>query len=217
MPCNGIAVMTAQTLADLQAHFQDTHNRAQFAEWLRERGVDVKRWWPSKGSWAIGIGSDWVGLKFAGSAIELSNERASDFKAHQAELDRAYALAQVYAGLVAQQQIVASLVALGLTPQNMSQDGGGTLTFNIQLVVPIKVRIYPTGSLDLVTEDGDFETGKGILETLLTTLQAGGVTITQTSPVETHRHDLNMVYTGEHTATVYVGQDITESGAPHTH
>src|SRR3972149_6933732 len=167
MPCNGIAVMTAQTLADLQTHFQDAHNRAQFVSWLQERGVDVKRWWPSKGSWAIGIATDWIGLKFAGSAIELSNEREQDFQAHKDELDRAYALAQVYAGQVAQQQIVSALVALGLTPQNMSQDNGGTLSFNIQLVVPIKVRIYPTGSLDLVTEDGDFETGKGILETLL--------------------------------------------------
>src|SRR3989304_6058850 len=196
MPCNGIAVMTAQTLADLQTYFLDVHNRAAFETWLIGQGVDVKSWGPSQGrTWAVRIGSDWVGLKFAGTAIELSNERDRDFQAHKTELDRAYALAQVYAGLVAQQQIIGSLVALGLTPQNMTQDSGGTLTFSIQLVVPIKVRIYPTGSLDLVTEDGDFETGKGILETLLTTLQANGVGVTQTGQVETHRHDLKMDYT----------------------
>ncbi len=65
MPCNGIAVLTAHTLVDLEQHMADPAHRRAFREWLRAQGLPVCDWWPAqegdRTQWALGIASDWVG------------------------------------------------------------------------------------------------------------------------------------------------------------
>lgn len=132
MPCNGIAVMTAETLVDLQAHFQDAANRDALSAFLHEKGVRVQDWWHNteQNYWALGIETDWIGLAFVGQSIEMSNERQSDFNRHRQALDAAYFYTQLYAGLLAQQQVLEAVVALGFSPEQVTYDNGD-LTFTI--------------------------------------------------------------------------------------
>jgi hypothetical protein len=222
MPCNGIAVMTAEVAVDLEEHLQDELSRQTLATWLREQNVDVKKWWKSTGtSWALGIGSEWCGLRFAGSTVEASNEDDREYRRHKAEVERAYALAHVFAGQLAQQQIVTACVALDLAPQDL-EHRDGVLTFRINAGVPTKVRVDPTGQVELITEEGDFAFGQTALEALLGAIQAQGVDAQPTGQVETHRHDLMITTTGQYSANVAVNpmvghQMVSESGPPHTH
>lgn len=81
----------------------------------------------------------------------------------------------------------------------------------------IKVTIAQDGSLQLITQDGDFDTGKIALEALLTTLQASGIEATQTAPVETHNHTTALTYTGEFSANIQINEALSEDGLSHTH
>ena len=136
-PCNGIAVMTAETQVDLQAHFQDAANRDSFRKWLIEQGIDAKEWWqkrtPQGMTWALGVETDWIGLAFVGSTIEMSNERQRDFDRYRQELDAAYFHTQLYAGMLAQQQVLEAFVAMGIEVQDLAYDDNGSLVFNIEL------------------------------------------------------------------------------------
>jgi hypothetical protein len=206
MPCNGIAVLTALTAFDFEAHFaRDPQHREEFAAWLAQYGLPVKGWWPSGGAyrpqWALGIGSDWVGLKFTGSAIEMSNERTADLDRHRADLDRAFSLAQTYAGMQVQAQIVEACVALGLNPQNVTCGGYGVdvLAFTINAGITILIKAHLDGRLEFITQEGDFETGKTTLEALVTALNAQGAAVQPTGQVETHRHDLESLHLHQHT------------------
>jgi len=200
MPCNGIAVLTAQMTLNLQAHFDKADHRHDFAAWLRQYGVLVKRWWPMRAtrSWALGIGSDWTGLQFVGSEIRISDER--DYLAHQAEVDRAFELAQLYTGSLSQQQVVETCAALGLNPQNITCGGYGSpvLTFTLQAGVTVLVKVHLDGRIEMISQDGDFDTGKTVLEALLAALQVEGVNIQPTGQVETHHHDVLTVNSYEH-------------------
>ncbi len=207
MPCNGIAVLTAVTAFDFEAHFaRDPQHREEFAAWLAQYGLPVQGWWPSGGAyrpqWALGIGSDWVGLKFTGCAIEMSNERTADLNHHRADLDHAFSLAQTFAGMQVQAQIVEACAALGLNPQNATCGGYGAeiLAFTINAGISILVKAHLDGRLEFITQEGDFETGKTTLEALVTALNAQGAAIQPTGQVETHRHDLEALHLHQHTS-----------------
>jgi hypothetical protein len=81
----------------------------------------------------------------------------------------------------------------------------------------IKVTIKQDGTLDLITQDGDFDTGKATLEALLQALQAQGVEAQQTAPVETHNHAVVMTKTSEFSANIAVNAYPSEDGTGHTH
>jgi len=132
MPCNGIAVQTAQTVIDLQEHFQDALNRERFAEYLREKGINVRSWWYNarQNYWALGIETDWIGLAFVGQTIEVSNERQVDFDRHKQAVDTAYFHTQLYAGLLAQQQVMEAMTALGFDPAEINY-ANGELSFTV--------------------------------------------------------------------------------------
>ncbi len=219
MPCNGIAVMTAYVNVNLEAHMREPEHRQAFVEWLRMQDVPARNWWqagnPRRPIWALGIGSDWTGLKFVENTIELSDE--GQYQQHKTHVDTAFVLAQRYAGQLAQADILEAFTALGLPPENLNMQPMGLVKFMINAGLTVQVTIYPDGTLDLVTQEGDFAGGKTALEALLAALQAQGVGIQQSGQVETHRHDLQLTYTSEHSATVHIHEAIREGGAPHTH
>lgn len=221
MPCNGIAVLTAHTLVDLEQHMADPAHRRAFQEWLRAQGLPVCDWWPDhtgeRTRWALGIASDWVGIKFVGTTIELSNESDASFECHRRTLDQAYFLAQVYAGQLAQTHILQAVAALGLVPQDLAPDANGGITFTLRAGVAVKVTVDRLGRLALVTQDGDFPGGATVLETLVKAFTANGAPVQPDGQVETHNHAVRMTLTGEHTAQVWVHQAVREDGPPHTH
>lgn len=216
MPCNGVAVMTAETAVDLEEYMSHEANREAFRQWLLKQNVPAKGWWPAANNrWAIGIGSDWTGLKFVGATIEVSDE--GQYNRFKDKVDQAAALATVFAGQLAQSQVLDGLVALGFTLKELAQDGSGGVSCVIDAGIKTKVKISRSGGIELITQEGDFATGKTTLEALLTALQAQGVSATQSGQVETHRHDLQITHLHDHQANISIGQDIHEGGAPHTH
>jgi hypothetical protein len=85
------------------------------------------------------------------------------------------------------------------------------------MTMQIKVTLNAEGQLELITQDGDFATGKTTLEALLKALQAGGVDAQQTGQVETHNHATALTLLGEGTGRIHVNAHVTEDGPPHTH
>ena len=134
MPCDGIAVKTMETQIDWDEHFAEEANRIAFAQWLREQGVNARRWWAKDGGhWALGIETDWIGLAFVGTTVEISNERQRDYDRHAQALDVANWHTTLYAGLLVQQQVLQTVTNLGLSADNIAYDANGALTFELNL------------------------------------------------------------------------------------
>lgn len=116
MPCNGIAVLTAHVNVNLEEFLADPAHRAAFEKWLEQQGVHTAQWWPSREKgrqvWALGISDPYCGLRFVGSIIEVSDEGA--YRRYKTDVDRAAALATVFAGQLVQQQIIETFAKLGL-------------------------------------------------------------------------------------------------------
>ncbi len=53
----------------------------------------------------------------------------------------------------------------------------------------VQVVITLDGQVSIVTREGSFAEGKAVIERLLDALQAQGVNVQLTRPVEQHRHD----------------------------
>jgi hypothetical protein len=213
MPCNGIAVQTAETVVDLEEHFVEKENRERLAAWLLEQGVPVGHWSQTPaGTWVLAMGNVSVSLRFSGRNIESRGARR-----YRKMLDAADWQTQLYAGQLAQVQILGAVQALGLTPQNLRQDANGGIAFTINAGITVKVEVDRLGRLELITQDGDFDTGKTALETLTKALSANGAQVEPVGEVETHNHEVMMQQTGQYTATVFVNQAVTESGPSHTH
>jgi hypothetical protein len=201
MPCDGIAVLTATTTTDLGQHFADETHRQAFSATLAEHGLKVGRWWddPYTGTHFLNVAAG-ANLSFQGREITLQGSAA---QVERPAIARAFALAQAYAGLVSQGQIVGALAALGFIPQNLAQDAHGTVVFTIHAGLKIRVKIHRDGKLELITTEGDFQAGKTTLEALLGALQAQGVDATLVGQVETHRHDLELAVAGEASAHLH--------------
>jgi hypothetical protein len=215
MPCDGIAVMTATATTDLGQHFAEEANRQAFSATLAEQGLKAGRWWydPYTDTHFLNLSAG-ANLGFDGRQITLQGSAAT---LERPAIVHAFALAQAYGGLALQGQVVGALAALGLAPQNLAQDARGTVVFTLDAGLTVRVKIHLDGKLELITTEGDFESGKTTLEALLGALQARGVDATLAGQVETHRHDLAITTTGEGTARLQVHEAITETGAPHTH
>jgi hypothetical protein len=80
----------------------------------------------------------------------------------------------------------------------------------------IKITITQDGTLSLITQNGDFETGKATLEALLQALQAQGVQAEQVAPVETHNHTVVTTRNGQF-ANIQVNAYLGEDGLSHSH
>jgi hypothetical protein len=126
MPCDGVAVLTAETSADLEKHFAEPLHREQFNDWLHEQGIAAHGWWETRWGWALDLtASGSTGLRFLGSSLQIVGRLTEE------ESDRITALVQFYAGQVAQQQVVEALAALGFIPQDLAYDTNAQLTFTI--------------------------------------------------------------------------------------
>jgi hypothetical protein len=215
MPCDGIAVLTATAATDLGQHFADEANRQAFSAYLAEHGVKAGRWWhdPYTGTHFLNVSAG-ANLGFQDDAITLQGSAAT---LERPAIVHVFALAQAYGGLVLQGQIVGALAALGLTPQNLAQDASGTVVFTISAGLTVRVKIHVDGKLELITTEGDFQSGKTTLEALLGALQAQGVEAQMTGQVETHRHDLALTVTGEGSARIAIHETVAEAGGPHSH
>ena len=195
MPCRGICVTSAQLYFDVEEYFSSLEHREQFAAWLRNNGIPARNWWATRGqrmtAWALGIKSDWCGLAFVGNEIRVSNERDSLFKRDEAVIDRAYQLAQIYVGQLAQVQIITALTDMQLNPRDMQQQPDGSVTVRINLsateVSTARLTIALDGSVKLITEGDTFEAGKRRLMLLLDQL-AAQMRIEPSQEYETHRH-----------------------------
>jgi hypothetical protein len=201
MPCDGIAVLTASTTTDLGQHFADEANRQAFSAYLAEQGLKTGRWWydPYTNTHFLNISAG-ANLGFQEREITLQGSAAT---LERPAVVRAFALAQAYGGLALQGQVVGALAALGFTPQNLTQDAGGTVIFMIDAGLRIRAKIHLDGKLELITTEGDFQSGKTTLEALLGALQAQGVDAQMAGQVETHRHDLALATTGESSAQLH--------------
>jgi hypothetical protein len=201
MPCDGIAVLTATTTTDLGEHFADETNRQAFSAYLAEQGLKTGRWWydPYTNTHFLNVAAG-ANLGFDGRQIVLQGSAAT---LERLAIVRAFALAQAYGGLALQGQVVGALAALGFTPQNLAQDASGTVVFTIHAGLTVRVKIHLDGQLELITTEGDFQSGKTTLEALLGALQAQGVEAQMAGQVETHRHDLALTVTGESSAQLH--------------
>jgi hypothetical protein len=215
MPCDGIAVLTATATTDLGQHFAEEANRQAFSATLAEQGLKAGRWWydPYTDTHFLNISAG-ANLGFQDRAITLQGRAAT---LERPAIVHAFALAQAYGGLALQGQVVGALAALGFVPQNLVQDASGTVVFTITAGLTVRVKIHLDGKLELITTEGDFQSGKTTLEALLGALQAQGVSAQIAGQVETHRHDLAISFTGESSAQIRIHEAVTESGAPHTH
>jgi hypothetical protein len=208
MPCDGIAVLTAHTTADVKTHLEQPDSRAALAAWLN---LPTPTWRQLPGAWTVRLPNG-DQLQFRREQTRLVG-REVDSELSQ----RAFALAQAYGMRVAQGDVVQTLAALGFPPQQLTQDQAGTISFMITAGLTINVKVYLTGAVELITQEGDFEGGQTVLAALLGALNAQGLNIQQTGQIETHHHDLQLHYLSDSSARMTVGQSITESGPAHTH
>jgi hypothetical protein len=136
MPCDGIAVLTAQTQADLEAHFAGEANRDAFIAHLNQHGIptgtEARRWWwfdHWTETYRFKIGPS-AYLVFEDGQITLRGQR-DELRAE--DIVRVYTLTQQYAAQIVQAQVLQTLQALGLQPQNLAYRTDGTLNFTLEV------------------------------------------------------------------------------------
>lgn len=210
MPCNGIAVTTAQLNIDLAEFFKDTKNREAFVKWLESQGIKVARthggccWWNRPNGIALSIGSLWTGLAFVGNEMQISDEGeehvGGGYKTNKAQVDNAYGLAQLYIGQQIQAQIIQGLTAMQLSPRDMTALPNGAIEVRVNIsAAPAMamsvlketalLKIGTDGSMTAVSENGGFDEGKTKLELLLGMLgNQSGLDLAASGEFETHRH-----------------------------
>lgn len=200
MPCNGVVVTIAKISAGLVRHLRENpENLTRLGTWLREQtsfDILIDLLYREVLIWCSGYFS--ARLRVTDETIELISDGAARAAIERIETVMAYV--QMYAGMLAQTEVVAALRDLGGEPRDLVQYEDGSIEVRINLSdqparanslyrETARVRIWLDGSMRLVTEDGAYEAGKRKLELLLGLL-GGRVSLTTSGEYESHRHDL---------------------------
>lgn len=134
MPCDGIAVMSAELAVDLQEHFADEVNRQTLLEHLQE-AIDLER---LDVRWFNDRWNDSYQL-VVGRATTLAFKRGQVFlRGQQAFLNREDVIAlynevQAYAGQVMQADVMLALEALELNATVSGFTPDGTLSLELDI------------------------------------------------------------------------------------